>query len=269
MRPHTREKEEKDELVLNWATLFHKYKVQLAIESDSHVTKWTYPIRPSKDPGNDENFIQDDENGTVYIGEGCWGAPLRQNDDDKAWTRASGSFNQFNWIFVDRDQVEIRTVMTDVSANVGEVKEANIFEPPVGLSLWNPPTGDVVTLYREKQLIAANNKPTIEPTPGKALGAAPKNSPTASNSNDDWSTQPKLQCDGTGKVSLRYTLKNACNVTILLLSESFAVLDRYTFNGQVAKTHLKDMDFSKLKSGTYFLDIKGGDDVVGKYQLVR
>lgn len=271
MRPHTSDKAEKDELIIHWATLFQKYKVQLAIESDSHVAKWTYPIRPSKEAGSDQGFIQDDENGTVYIGEGCWGAPLRQNDDDKTWTRASGSFNQFNWIFVDKDKVEIRTVMTDVSANVGEVSDRNLFEPPIGLSLWNPPTGDVLVIDREKPVLAAA-KPTAQastPTSSKTLAntTVPRN--TSTDGEEDWSTQPKVLCDAAGKAAIKYTLKNACNVTILLLNESFTVLDRLTFNGQPAKTHLKELTFTNLKSGTYYLVIKGGDDVVGKYQLIR
>ncbi len=270
MRPHTSDKSEKDDLIIHWATLFQKYKVQLAIESDSHVAKWTYPIRPSKESGSDQGFIQDDENGTVYIGEGCWGAPLRKNDDDKAWTRASGSFNQFNWIFVDKDKVEVRTVMTDVSANVGEVSDRNPFEPPIGLSLWNPPTGDVLIMYKEKPVVAA--KPPVQASPpasGKTLGNTTPAKNTSSDSDEDWSAQPKVLCDAAGKAAIRYTLKNACNVTILLLNESFTVLDRLTFNGQPAKTHLKELTFTNLKSGTYYLVIKGGEDVVGKYQLLR
>ena len=150
MRPHTESKPEKNELILNWATLFHKYKVNVAVESDAHVVKWTYPIRPSREPGSAEGFIRDDENGTVYIGEGCWGAPLRYNNDDKPWTRASGSFNQFKWIFVDKYKIEIRTIKTDGGSKVAEVNHNNIFEPPFGLVMWTPSTGDVLVIKNNK-----------------------------------------------------------------------------------------------------------------------
>ena len=113
IRPHTKRKPEKNEMLLNWATLFYKYQVQLVVESDAHVVKTTYPIKPSRAAGSHEGFIRDDELGTVYVGEGCWGAPLRNNDDPKPWTRASGSFNQFKWIFVDREKIEVRTIQTD------------------------------------------------------------------------------------------------------------------------------------------------------------
>ena len=144
--PHTKRKAEKTDQLINWSVLFYKYNVNLVCESDAHVVKSTYPIRPSRESGSDQGFIRDDLNGTVYIGEGCWGAPLRQADDDKEWTRASGSFNQFKWIWVDKEGVEIRTVMTDGAENARPVNPANIFSVPSGVNLWRPSTGEVIYL---------------------------------------------------------------------------------------------------------------------------
>jgi len=270
IRPHTSGKPEKDELLLKWATLFHKYDVQLVIESDSHVAKWTYPIRPSRERGSDEGFIRDDENGSVYIGEGCWGAPLRATDDDKSWTRSSGSFNQFNWIFVDAEKVEVRTVMTDISDNVGTVSDRNIFEPPIGLSLWNPPGGDVL-LIRNKSFAppVVADPPAHEPATGQSLAAAAQSAASKSAAEKEWARQPRIQCDESGDIVFRYTLKRSCNVLVLLLDEQFTVLDRLSLGQQTAKTHLKELNLQKLKSGRYFLVIKGGEDVVGKYQIIR
>lgn len=159
--PHTARKAEKKDQLINWSTLFYKYGLDLVCESDAHVVKSTYPIRPSKEEGSAQGFIRDDERGTVYVGEGCWGAPLRRNDDDKPWTRASGSFNQFKWIFVDMDRVEIRTIMTDGADNVASVNPDNIFREPIGLVLWTPPTGDVIEIHhRSSGAIAAEPIPT-------------------------------------------------------------------------------------------------------------
>lgn len=163
IRPHTRSKPERDELLLNWSTLFNKYKLRLVVESDAHVVKWTYPIKPSRAPGSQMGFIRDDVNGTVYVGEGCWGAPLRENNDDKTWTRNSGSFNQFKWIFIDRRKIEVRTVIIDGSSGVQEVNADNVFEMPRGLSLWNPSNGPVVTLLND-------NVSTSEPDPPMIAG---------------------------------------------------------------------------------------------------
>ncbi|MEM6317717.1 MAG: fibronectin type III domain-containing protein [Bacteroidota bacterium] len=148
IRPHTRKKPEKNDMLVNWATAFHKYGVDLVFESDAHVVKTTYPIKPSRAAGSEEGFIRDDLHGTVYVGEGCWGAPLRLNDDTKVWTRASGSFNQFKWVFVDREKIEIRTVRTDGADAIGSVDPFNVFIPPLGLNIWEPATGAVVTIEK-------------------------------------------------------------------------------------------------------------------------
>ncbi len=155
MRPHNSAKEEQDEQVINWATLFARYRVQLGIESDAHVVKTTYPIRPSKEPGSSEGFIRDDIRGTVYIGEGCWGAPLRRNDDDKPWTRHSGSFNHFKWIFISEENIEIRTVKTENSERVASLSRENIFTLPAGIDIWRPADGGEVVSIRKSSVLDA------------------------------------------------------------------------------------------------------------------
>jgi hypothetical protein len=161
-KPHTRVKESKNDQWENWSKIFYNYGLQLAIESDAHVVKSTYPIRPSSEEGSDEGFIRDDVTGTVYIGEGCWGAPLRRNDDDKAWTRASGSFNCFHWIFVGKEGIEIRFVKTDGADYVKKIDPNNIFEAPLGLNVWNPPTGDVINIPRDRESLFAEGFPDEE-----------------------------------------------------------------------------------------------------------
>ena len=146
MRPHTARKEERNEQFINWSTLFYQYQVQAVLESDAHVVKCTYPIRPSNDLGNVEGFIRDDQHGTVYMGEGCWGSPLRVMDDSKSWTRQAGTFNQFKWIFVGQDKMEIRTIITDVSEQVAEVPHNNVFVQPLGLAVWRPNNEEVVVI---------------------------------------------------------------------------------------------------------------------------
>lgn len=174
IRPHTRSKPERDELLLNWSTLFNKYKLRLAVESDAHVVKWTYPIKPSRAPGSQMGFIRDDVDGTVYIGEGCWGAPLRTNNDDKSWTRNSGSFNQFKWIFVDRRKIEVRTVIIDGSSGVQDLAAEPVFDMPRGLSLWNPSNGSVVTLVNKNVATSEPEPPMIAGPPMEILDCTAK-----------------------------------------------------------------------------------------------
>jgi len=147
IKPHTSGKPPREEL-MTWARIFHLYKVQLVLESDAHVVKWTYPIRPFNGAGSDNGFIRDDQEGTVYIGEGCWGAPLRSGDKKYRWTRANDAFNQFKWIFVSKNKVEIRTIRTDGSDQVREIDHNDIFSIPIGLSVWDPPGGSKIVINR-------------------------------------------------------------------------------------------------------------------------
>lgn len=155
IRPHMSKKSERNAQLKNWGTLFYKYGVDLVCESDAHVVKTTYPIRPSREKGSDEGFIRDDERGTVYVGEGCWGAPLRRSNDDKKWTRASGSFNQFKWIFIDLEGIEVRTIKVDNAEEVASVDANDIFSEPIGLDVWEPKTGRVLRIGN-KRVLASN-----------------------------------------------------------------------------------------------------------------
>jgi len=117
-RPHTQRKSENDHQTEQWAGLFYQYGLDLSIDGDAHLHKITYPLKPSDEAGSEQDFIRDDEKGTMFIGEGSWGAHPRANDDDKSWTLQSGSFNQIKWIHVKPEtanqsaSMEIFTVIT-------------------------------------------------------------------------------------------------------------------------------------------------------------
>ncbi|MED5586877.1 MAG: metallophosphoesterase family protein [Verrucomicrobiota bacterium] len=145
-RPHQSGKSEQDAQYKAWAPLFFKHEMNLAIECDSHVVKRTWPIRPSNEEGSQQGFIRDDKAGTVFIGEGCWGAPLRRNNDDKSWTRASGSFNQVNWICVTPEKMFARSILADSVENASQVKDSEPFTLPEGLKIWEPESGAEVVV---------------------------------------------------------------------------------------------------------------------------
>ena len=147
MRPHVLRKYEGEDTYQEWASLFYQYRVKLAVECDAHTVKTTWPIRPEKTNWRLEGFVRDDENGTVYTGEGCWGAPTRPANDPKEWTRFSGEFNQFNWIFLDKQKIELRTVKVDNAMTVQALAEGDFFTIPQGIDLWKPGGEDVVTIY--------------------------------------------------------------------------------------------------------------------------
>ena len=136
MRPHVSAKANGSAEYSAWAQLFYDNRFKLVCESDAHTMKRTLPVRPSTEAGSDEGFIADPANGTVYIGEGCWGAPLRTADDAKAWTLDMGKFNGFDLIHVFPDQLDVFTVKVDVENVVVPLEEGDEFSLPHGLDLW-------------------------------------------------------------------------------------------------------------------------------------
>ena len=148
MRPHTSVKPEGFSQYSSWAQMFYDQGVRLVVECDAHTVKTTWPIMPSVAIGSEEGFVREDEKGTVYTGEGCWGAPLRLNDDAKSWTRNSGIFNQFKWIFVSADTIELRTIDVNNADQVGTVSDNNVFLPPVNLNIWHPGNGAVTYIVQ-------------------------------------------------------------------------------------------------------------------------
>ncbi len=168
IRPHVSSKGENLIEYANWADLFYDKGVKLVVECDAHTVKSTWPLRPSTSSGSEEGFKIDD-NGTVYVGEGGWGAPLRENDDIKGWTRDSGKFNQFKWIFVDEAKIETRTVKVDNAMQVAEVSNDNPFEIPNNLDIWNPSNGSVIKIINKD--LKAPDVTIVSPQQGQHLAS--------------------------------------------------------------------------------------------------
>ncbi len=163
-RPHTTSKSNIEAQYNAWSVPFYQHGVQLVVECDAHVVKNTYPIRPTYTAGHEEGFVRDDCNGTVYIGEGCWGAPLRNPNYNRYWTRGSAAFNEFKWIKIDQNRMEVRTVMVDNAGSVGSVNDAQPFTAPTNLQLWTMPDGENTLIIDEFH----NQRPQVQiisPTP--------------------------------------------------------------------------------------------------------
>lgn len=146
MRPHTAGKAEGQSRIAAWAQLFYDNGVDLVVESDTHMVKRSYPVRPFDGTGSYESFIRDDANGMVFIGEGSWGAPIRPTNDDKPWTMASESFHQYKWIQVHPAEMLIRTVKFQNTDDVVPLTEKNLFDEPENMVFWEPESGKVLRL---------------------------------------------------------------------------------------------------------------------------
>ena len=151
IRPHVSFKREIETQYRNFVPLFEKYNnVRLCLENDSHTCKYTWPIISSNGENSSEGFERNDERGITYVGEGCWGAPLRAADDFKPWTRDAEAVNQFNWIFVSKEKIEIRTILYENAEEVEELSEETRFQIPKNLNMWSPKNGSLIVIYPRK-----------------------------------------------------------------------------------------------------------------------
>ena len=160
--PHTSSKRENPEEYNEWAKLFYDYGLDVSFDGDSHMSKITYPLRPDSAAADSfMGYVRDDEKGTMFLGEGSWGAYPRANDDDKPWTIQSFRGNQVKWIHVLPkegelpDRMSIYTIPSatyDTADNqtlhnqdIKALSEDDIFEIPENLELVdNGPYGKVM-----------------------------------------------------------------------------------------------------------------------------
>lgn len=150
MRPHTQKKPVVESLYRDWSPLFAQYNLDLSFDGDSHMHKITYPVVP--DSEGQDGFRRDDENGTMYIGEGSWGASPRPADMVREWTMSVGSFNQFKLIHAKKDQFLIHTVNTENEAEVSSLQEGQEFGFPNGIKLFDTPGQGTVIKYPFEEL---------------------------------------------------------------------------------------------------------------------
>ncbi|TVQ16121.1 MAG: metallophosphoesterase family protein [Bacteroidetes bacterium] len=85
----------------HWVPLFEKYNVNLVIEAHDHAFKKTVPIRDNQ---------RDDEHGVIYIGDGGWGAPIRQTKDPAMhwWLDEAFAADHFWKLTLSKDATHLR-----------------------------------------------------------------------------------------------------------------------------------------------------------------
>lgn len=253
--PHTKSKSDQLELLVHWAKLFAQYGVNIAFESDAHLNKWTWPIVPESGPDGEGGFKRDDQRGTVYVGEGGWGAPLRKVDDNKSWTRASASFNQFKWVWVSNEKVDVRVVKIKSTDGVLQLSDGNIFREPKGLDVWSPPSGKVLTLMPKKSNAILSNTDA-----GEGAGEVEK---------DNWSLFPVLEADANGKVRIKYELKKVGNVDIVIIDDRLQEITRASLTDQKIGPYAKTLNLSSLASGRYLVMVMRNNKPVKRYRFTK
>lgn len=158
IRPHRASKDEGLLRYSDWGPLFNQY-VDVAVECDTHLPKFTYPLTFSLEDGHYEGFVRDDANGILFTGEGSWGAPLRPSNDLKPWTLSAGMFWQFKLFHVQNDpqKLKLYTVIfnetldsRNVTALTQTEQDNDGLAMPDNINLWETLVGDVIELPFEQ-----------------------------------------------------------------------------------------------------------------------
>ena len=130
-----------------WADKFQQYKVRLSMDGHSHVVKVTWPVVPSNSGNSEKGFIKDTANGTVYIGEGTWGAPLRSLYSPNSWTRDQGAFDAFQVVLVSKYETQVKTIKFENMTTASQLTDSDpTWSLPSGISIWTPVNGSTVIL---------------------------------------------------------------------------------------------------------------------------
>ena len=146
MYPHYSGKSDNTILHNWWADRFYSQKMNLVVESDTHINKITQALKPS---GN--NFVKTTTGGTVYVGEGSWGAPARSANNPKSWTIDLASIQQFKVLSVTPEKLEVRTAQFSSGAATltREARNANPLALPQNIDWWQASgIGEVLPLSR-------------------------------------------------------------------------------------------------------------------------
>ncbi len=142
--PHLASKDENPQLFSWWADTFYDNAMNLAIESDTHLNKITEAVKPSG-----SSYVVTTSGGTVFAGEGSWGANARSANKSYDWTLDAASIQQFKIITVSPDSVEMRTAQFDAGASTitAAQRAADTTVLPTGINWWSAQgIGEVMTL---------------------------------------------------------------------------------------------------------------------------
>lgn len=146
MFPRTTSKSYVNSKMFEWANDFYNKKMNLVVESDSHLVKYSWPVKPAS------NDMQKVNAGTVFIGEGSWGAPTRPADRYSDWIADQSSFAQFKIVQLKGEQMLVRTARFSSNAQTLPLasRDADPLALPSGLSIWNAASvGQVYTLAKD------------------------------------------------------------------------------------------------------------------------
>ncbi|MBQ4835537.1 pre-peptidase C-terminal domain-containing protein [Pseudoalteromonas luteoviolacea] len=266
MYPHYSGKSDNTILHTWWANSFFDNAMNLVVESDTHINKITEALKPSG-----SNFVKTTTGGTVYVGEGSWGAPARSANDPKSWTIDLASIQQFKVLSVTPSKMEVRTAQFASSTNTltREQRAADPLALPNNVNWWYASgLGDVLPLVQSATGLS------IIDTPDKPLPNVLEND------------VPATGLSGAKGSKVIYTMDVPANANQLSFTSSGGTgdVDMYVKFGTEPTTSSYDCrpykdgnnescTISTVQTGTYYVMLNGyaaysGVSLVGSYSTV-
>ncbi len=146
MFPHNTGKPNSPILFNWWAESFYNHAVNLVVESDTHICKITKAVKPLG-----ETYEESHMGGTVYMGEGSWGAPKRLANQSYSWTYDLASIQQFKVVTIGSEQAEIRTAQFDNTASkIDRDNDPTVL--PTGINWWQAKNeGESITVIQSEE----------------------------------------------------------------------------------------------------------------------
>jgi len=158
MFPHYNGKPDNHEMFNWWANTFYEKGMNLAIESDTHIVKSTKIVKPTSS-GYDYELAPN--GGTLYVGEGSWGAEARSANNAHSWTQDMGAFQQFKVLIVRANKLDVKTAKFDAiqTTLTRQERAKDATKLPAGINWWNAKgIGESIILKQNssKQSISGN-----------------------------------------------------------------------------------------------------------------
>ncbi|MBQ4877813.1 pre-peptidase C-terminal domain-containing protein [Pseudoalteromonas luteoviolacea] len=266
MYPHYSGKSDNTILHTWWANNFYDHSMNLVVESDTHINKITEALKPSG-----SNFAKTTTGGTVYVGEGSWGAPARSANDPKSWTIDLASIQQFKVLSVTPNKLEVRTAQFSSSTNTlsREQRAADPLALPGNVNWWYASgLGDVL--------------PLVQSTSGRSI----IDTPDLPNPNVLENDVPATGLTGAKGSKTIYTMEVPANTNQLSFTSSGGTgdVDMYVKFGSEPTTSSYDCrpykdgnnescSITNIQAGTYYVMLNGyatysGVSLVGSYGTV-
>lgn len=90
----------REDVLKCWWTIFEKHQLDFANEAHAHLMKTSYPLVLTEDQ---QSFQKSENSGTIILGEGAWGAPLRKFKPDTVNYFDIDAYHGFHYLIINQD----------------------------------------------------------------------------------------------------------------------------------------------------------------------